>query len=642
MAFAILRVLSLRAIIGLSRDTSQFLHRPPALGGEDTTLDQFSSLLDSYNAAVAVVINLVWSSTTFSVLLGLGLLFTIWSKFVQYRALTHGVQVTRGKYDDVHDPGAISHFQALSAALSGTVGLGNIGGVALAISIGGPGALFWMWMAGFLGMAIKTVEVTLALMYRDTTDPENPHGGAMYVVTRGWGERIGGWARPASKVIGGIFCVTLLIAAFTGGNMFQSWNVGDITNQYFSISPLICGLVMAAVTGAVIIGGIKRIGDVAGYLVPIMCGMYLVAGVSVLILEGANVPGYLYLIVKEAFSPTEARGAFLGAGAWLGLTTGLRRALFSNEAGQGTSPIAHSAARTDEPVREGVVAGLEPFVDTCLVCTLTALVILCTGAWNREAVGQFEGEIRFQKTIERLTPAGAEPVETVHWQVEAPTDFESLPPLPEPAAWLPENKFYLLGKVEGGTHRHRRNNLIRIGGQIKLEGGKTFLTWDPVELDPGQWNEPPREIKLVDRGVHQDLLGASLTGHAFDRAVPGLGKWLVTITCWLFAISTLISWSYYGEQGSLFLFGPRSVLPYKVLYCTLTVVATLPGFISNATELENLTDLGTGIMLFSNVPIILLMSPQAMRAIRDYFGRLDRGEMRPNGASPTPPPAATE
>jgi AGCS family alanine or glycine:cation symporter len=586
--------------------------------------------LDAYNHLVSLVIDFVWSGTTFAVLLGLGLLFTIWSKFIQFRALTHGVQVIRGKYDDEHDPGVIIHFQALSAALSGTVGLGNIGGVALAIGIGGPGALFWMWVTGFLGMAIKTVEVTLALMYRDTTDPEDPHGGAMYVVTRGWGDKKGGWAKPASKAVAGIFCVTLLVSAITGGNMFQAWNVGSITNEYFPVSPVISGVVMAALTALVIIGGIKRIGDVAGYLVPFMCGMYLLAGVVVLVLEGANGPRYLYLIVHEAFSPTKASGAFLGAGAWFGLTTGLRRALFSNEAGQGTSPIAHSAARTDEPVREGVVAGLEPFIDTCMVCTLTALVILCTGTWNREAVGEFKGEINLEKVIERRTPAGGDPVETVHWVVRAPEGIGNLPELPAPASWLPHNGFYLLARARGRTHRERGNDLIRITGRIRED---RTIEWEPVEPSAEEWDAPPKEISLVDKGVHQDLVGASLTGHAFDRAVPGLGKWLVTVTCWLFAISTLISWSYYGEQGSIFLFGPRSVLPFKVLYCALTVVATLPGFVTSANELGNLSDLGTGIMLFANVPIILLMSPQAMRAFRDYFQRLDRGEMEPTDSS---------
>ena len=589
--------------------------------------------MELYNRVTGTLIWLIWSEVTFAILLGLGLLFTIWSRFIQYRALTHGVQVLRGKYDDKNDPGAINHFQALSAALSGTVGLGNIGGVALAIGIGGPGALFWMWMTGFFGMAIKAVEVTLALMYRDTTDPNNPHGGAMYVITRGWGDRVGGIARPIGKLVGGLFCVTLLIATVTGGNMFQAWNVADITNEYFGVPQIVCGIIMSVVTGLVIIGGIKRIGDVAGYLVPFMCGMYLVSGIIVLFVRSADVPGYLALIVREAFSPTEAGGAFLGASAWFGLSIGLRRALFSNEAGQGTSPIAHSAAKTDEPVREGIVAGLEPFIDTCLVCTLTALVILCTGTWNRKPVGEFRGEIALARGTGGNT-----------WTVEAPTDIANLPELHSPDSWEVGNGFFLIARAPGGVHEDRRSDFVRVQGKIAATGaanaegipdGTKRIEWQPVTLSSEEWETPPDgDLVLVDRGIHRDLVGAALTGHAYDRAIPGLGKYMVTITCWLFAISTLISWSYYGEQGTIFLFGAWAVPFYKVIYCLLTIVATIPAFITSDADLEALSDLGTGLMLAANVPIILALGHRAIGAFDDYFRRLRSGEITPPHDAP--------
>lgn len=571
--------------------------------------------MELYNAVVDSVIGWLWGLPTFVILLGVGLLFSVWSKFVQFRALTHGVSVIRGRYDDKNDPGAINHFQALSAALSGTVGLGNIGGVALAISIGGPGALFWMWMTGFFGMAIKTVEVTLAMMFRDTSDPKNPHGGAMWVITRGWGDKVGGVARPISKLIGGIFCVTLLIATFTGGNMFQAWNTANITNEYFGVPQVVVGIILSVGTAIVILGGIQRIGDVAGRLVPFMCATYLLAGIVVLFVEAANVPRLLWLIVEEAFSPTQAQGAFLGASAWYGLTIGLRRALFSNEAGQGTSPIAHSAAKTDEPVREGIVAGLEPFIDTCLVCTLTALVILSTGTWNREPAGEFRGEIAV------VRDGGG-------WKVDAPTGLENLPELPSYDSWEPGNGFFLLAEVDradGQTLsqvKKLRGEIVEVG-----EGGRVVrqIRWQ-AEPDPG--------ARIVGKGVYRDYLGAALTGHAFDRAIPHLGKWMVTLACWLFAYSTLISWSYYGEQGTIYLFGLKAVPLYKVVYCALTVLATVPWFIRDERQLENLSDLGTGFMLVANVPIILLMSPQAMRAIRDYFRRLDTGELEPPHEAP--------
>ena len=595
-------------------------------------------LFNQINHVLEVVNTVLWSLPTFAVLIGVGLLFSVWSKFVQFRALTHGVSVLRGKYDREDDPGAINHFQALSAALSGTVGLGNIGGVAMAIGVGGPGALFWMWMAGFFGMAIKAVEVTLAMLYRDTTNPEDPHGGAMYVVTRGWGDRVGGAAKPFAKVVGAIFCVTLLISAATGGNMFQAWNVADITNSYFGVNPLISGLVLATLTALVILGGIRRIGDVAGYLVPFMCGLYLIAGIVVLFVEAANVPGYLALIVREAFNPTEAAGAFLGGTMGFGLTTGLRRALFSNEAGQGTSPIAHSAAKTDEPAREGIVAALEPFIDTCLVCTLTALVILCTDTWNRPPFGEFGGEIAL------VQAEGSEANST--WNVEAPTDLENLPKLVFPDSWETGNGFFLVAEAPENRHRDQGSNRLRVEGQIAVakagdDSGfppaTKYIAWSPIELSNTDWDHDVETIRLVDRGIHRNLLGAALTGYAFDRAIPGLGRYLVTTACWLFALSTLISWSYYGEQGTIFLFGKRSVPAYKVIYCLLTVAITYPGLISNDQELGNLSDLGTGCMLWANVPIIVLMGHRAILSLSDYQRRLRSGAIQPpQSTNPSP------
>jgi AGCS family alanine or glycine:cation symporter len=588
-------------------------------------------ILDFYNTYVtAFTESILWGPHTFVILLGTGLLFTVWSKFVQLKALTHGVAVTRGKYDDKRDPGAINHFQALSAALSATVGLGNIGGVAVAVAVGGPGAVFWMWVVGFLGMAIKSVEVTLAMLYRDTSDRENPHGGAMWVIKRGFGDRVGGAARPLAWAIGAIFCITLLISTMTGGNMFQVWNVSRITNEYFGVPMVATGIILAVLTALVIIGGIKRIGAVAGRLVPVMCGLYILAGLVVLIVQGENIPGMLMHIVTDAFSPTEAGGAFLGATAWFGLSTGLRRALFSNEAGQGSSPIAHSAARTDEPVREGVVAGLEPFIDTCLVCTLTALVILATNTWNREPVGPLGGEIRIAQAADGV------------WTVEGPSAIESLPALPAPDSWLAGNRCFVMGQVEGGVHADRGTNRFKILGTIEAvtgePAGRLRVAWDGGEVNnelaPVRWEAPPRRVSLVDGGVHREIVGAPLTGHAFDRAVPGLGKYLVTLTCWLFAFSTMISWSYYGEQGVVFLLGNRAVLAYKLLFCFLAVVASLPNFIRTTRDLELLADLGTGVMLLANVPIILAMAYQAMAAFNDYFGRMKRGEMEPPHAAP--------
>lgn len=553
------------------------------------------------------VVELLWSTPTFITLLALGVLFTIWTRFIQFRAITHGVSVLEGRYDDKTDPGAINHFQALSAALSGTVGLGNIGGVALAISMGGPGALFWMWVTGFLGMAIKAMEVTLAMIYRDISDPDNPRGGAMYVVTRGIGANSGPLVRNLAKLLASFFCMTVLLATMTGGNMFQSANVAMITTQYFGVPGIVTGIILAVATGVVILGGIQRIGEVAGRLVPLMCGLYLLSGLAVLVVKSADVPALLALVVREAFSPTTAKGAFLGATTWFGLTTGLRRALFSNEAGQGTSPMAHSAAKTREPVREGIVAGLEPFVDTCVVCTLTALVILVTGTWNRESIGALAGEIS-------IVGEGLEA------RVEGPLSASALPVLPGDEQWLQGHGFFLVGELPE-IQANTGTKFVKIKGKLVAAGdGSLSIAWE----------KPPAGSKVqAGQGVHRDLLGAALTGLAYDRAIPGLGKYMVTIVCWMFAYSTLISWCFYGETASVFLLGKWSVMPYRLVYCLATAAITLPGMIETEKDLGNLSDLGSGFMLVANVPIILFMAPKAIAAIREYLRKLDSGAFGP-------------
>ncbi|HEY8377747.1 MAG TPA: amino acid carrier protein, partial [Nannocystis sp.] len=538
--------------------------------------------------------------------LGVGLLFTVWSGFCQYHALTHGVTILRGAYDKSGGPGAISHFQALSAALSATVGLGNISGVAIAIALGGPGAVFWMWVVGLAGMALKTAEVTLSMLYRRTDRPDEPSGGPMWVALDGLARR-SEKLRPLGRALGVLFCVTLLISTFTGGNMFQAWNVGVVTEENFGVPQQLVGVVLAVLVGLVILGGIKRIGAVTGALVPAMCVLYLLAAVYVLIVCADQIPGMLRLIVACAFSPAEATGAFVGGTSGAAFLWGMKRALFSSEAGQGTSPIAHCAARTDEPVREGVVAGLEPFIDTLVVCTLTSLVVLASGAWQRE------GEATLPE------PPAAVALEDGTWDM-ADT------PLPEkhPEAlaitgtpWRPGDAVFMLARF-GGVDPATGGDLQRIGGVVRSAGDHLYVDWTPV----GSPGAPLASAPVpVGRDVYKDYVGAALTSHAFDRVAPGLGKWLVAVASWLFAVSTMISYAYYGEQGMVFIFGRRSVVPYKILYCAAILVACA-GWIGTEAELDNITALGTGVMLWVNIPITLIFAGVAMNAYRAYFARL--------------------
>jgi len=590
--------------------------------------------MDQINDILGLINSILWHDYVLYIVLATGVLFTIWSGFSQYRALAHGSQVIRGKYDDKEDPGAINHFQALSTALSATVGLGNIGGVALAIALGGPGAVFWMWMVGLFGMAIKTTEVTLSMLYRNTDEKDNPHGGPMWVAKEGF--RKFGLA-PLGTFIGGVFCITLIISAITGGNMFQAWNVAEITNGYFPEMPkYVIGVILAIVVGMVIIGGIKRIGAVAGRLVPLMCVLYLLAAIYVIIANLGEVPTMLKLIVVSAFTPADAGGAFLGGTAGYAFLWGMKRALFSSEAGQGSAPIAHSAAKTDEPVREGVVAGLEPFIDTIVVCTLTTLVLLLSGAWNREAEAYFppDADVRIVAVEDNGTGVSQWTLETPNLtEVRKTREARKILRLTaEQPSWRENETVFMIVRADEDTNTGR--DLRRISGTVLTdENDQYYIDWGTLDSEKRPTFAEHSEGE-PDYGIYGDYVGAALTGHAFDRVMPGLGMWLVTIACWLFAISTMISWSYYGEQGIIYLVGEKGVMLYKLGYCALIVIATL-GFIRTDAQLDEWTALGTGVMLFANIPIMLIFGYQAMRAYHDYIRRLKSGEMDPPHDTPS-------
>ena len=610
----------------------------------------------SINDTINSINGVLFSDYTVYALLLTGLVFTVWSFFGQYRALTHGVAVVRGKYDDHDDPGAINHFQALSAALSATVGLGNIAGVALAVALGGPGAVLWMWIIGVLGMALKMTEVTQSMLYRNTDDPDNPHGGPMFVVKKGFAE----WGlAPIGTIIGGIFVVTLLISAITGGNMFQAWNVADITFTYFAIPQVVTGIILTVVVGLVIIGGIKRIGAVAGRIVPIMCAIYVFSALAVLVVNLGDVPSMLWLIIKSGLpgflggENADAAGAFLGGTFGYAAMWGVKRALFSSEAGQGSSPIAHSAAKTDEPVREGVVAGLEPFIDTIVVCTLTALVILSTGAYNRGAEAEF-ASVEDVRIVQATDSDGT--VRENAWTIETP-------PLPvmssesrrirqtaeNTSGWRTGETIFFIVAADEDTNTGR--DLRKITGTVSRdENDKWVVSWNTLESEmKPHFRE--RADGLFDLGIYGDYAGASLTAYAFDREFPGLGKWLISIAAWLFAISTMISWSYYGEQGIYYFFGTHgeeaakpAVLIYKVIYSLLiltTTILAMPLFgpdkkaiIATDHELDMWTTLGLGVMLVANIPIMWIFGSKAMKAYHEYFRRMQAGGDPPHEAPP--------
>ncbi len=530
-------------------------------------------------------------------LLGTGVYLTLRLGFIQFRYLAHGIAVTTGKYDDPDEPGDVPHFQALTTALSATVGIGNIAGVAIAIHWGGPGALFWMWVTALLGMAVKYSEVTLAQHYRVVEFPDRESkawegsvsGGPMYYIEKGLG--------PNWKPLAVFFAGALMITSFLTGNAVQANTVADIVNTEFGIPVWITGLITAAVVGVVIIGGIGRIGKVTGVLAPLMALIYVVGALAIILANIAEVPAAFALIFSEAFNPSSGV-AGTGAGVFLlTMMWGVRRGLFSNEAGQGSAPIAHAAAKTDEPVSEGVVALLEPFIDTIIICSMTGLVIITTGVWNTPiptAMDISSGDVTYVMPDERGIFAGGD---------------------------APESIF-----VEGGV-------------PVGADGQRTFA-WHDVSVEQF-WTDEARETPFsgrilpgegravdADGNAYAVLFGdavetaAPLTSAAFEKGMSqfgmgGLGKIIVLISVLLFAISTSISWSYYGDRCANYLFGSAGILPYKAVFVLMHFV----GAVASLTTIWVIGDIALGLVTFPNLIALILLSGVVVKLTKSYFER---------------------
>jgi len=328
-------------------------------------------LINSLDHILSVAVDYAWGTPLLILLAGGGFLLTLYSRLLPFLGVRHAFEILRGKYDREGDPGDISHFQALSTHLAATVGLGNIGGVAIAITQGGPGAVFWMWVSALVGMATKFFTCTLAVMYRGEDSLGRIQGGPMYYIEIGLGKRF--------KFMAVFFSISGKIGCLA---MFQANQVAEILAESYGIEPWQTGLGAAFLVGMVVLGGVTRIAHVASRLVPTMCGLYLLVSVVVVISHYSLIPQILAQIFHDAFTGTAAVGGAAGISFMAVVQTGIKRAAFSNEAGTGTAPMAHGAAKTTEPVREGLVAMIGPFIDTIVVCSLTAFVILSTGNWQ--------------------------------------------------------------------------------------------------------------------------------------------------------------------------------------------------------------------------------------------------------------------
>ncbi len=341
-------------------------------------------MIDYVNEIITWYNNYVGGYLLVALLVPIGIFFTFRFKFLQVTRLWHTLKIIAGKYDKHGDTGDVNHFKALTTALSATVGTGNIVGVSLAIYIGGPGAVFWMWITAFFGMMLKFVENTLALKYRVINKDGSVSGGPMYYI-ESLKDKIG----PLAKIMAIVFAVATILCSLGTGNMAQSNSMADALYRTYDIPSLYSAIGFTVLVLLIIVGGLKRIAEVTSKLVPIMAIFYILSSIVVLVVYSENILPSLSLIVSDAFTGTAAQGGFIGSVFIIALMKGVQRGLFSNEAGQGSSPMAHAAAKTDHPVREGLVAGIEPLIDTLVICTLTALVIITTGAWSSgiEGVG---------------------------------------------------------------------------------------------------------------------------------------------------------------------------------------------------------------------------------------------------------------
>jgi alanine or glycine:cation symporter, AGCS family len=548
-------------------------------------------------------------------LVGTGLVTTFRLGWVQIRRFRHGIRVVRGEYDDPEHKGDLSHFQALTTALSATVGIGNIAGVATAIHYGGPGALFWMWVTAIFGMALKYTECTLAMRYRTIQPDGSAAGGPMYSIERGLGKN---W-----KPLAIAFACFTVISSFGSGNSVQSFTVADQVRQDIAVPTWITGALMTTLVGIVILGGVKRIGKVTSKLVPFMALLYVTAGLLVLGINYDQVIPSLGLIFQSAFQPAAQVGGFAGGGFIFMLTWGVKRGLFSNESGQGSAPIAHAAAKTDEPVREGMVAMLGPFIDTLIICTMTGLVILTTGVWHEK---QEQKLICNKQAGIKVISAGAK---------VQPDGILLDEDLAEGTLLVTEGRpegfdfVYNHGTVDDVTVLLASDPLIPtkakvFTGSIEIKQGDVARS---LIIGP-DGTQSKGVLVIRGKGLQN---GSPLTAWAFQRGLGGLaggyGHLLVTLAVFLFGFSTAISWSYYGDRAILYLAGPRWILPYRIAFCGMHFL----GAVYSLELVWAFGDTALGLMTIPNLLSILLLTGVVKRMTRKYE---DEGKLAPSARKP--------
>ncbi|BAX79172.1 alanine/glycine:cation symporter family protein [Labilibaculum antarcticum] len=521
-------------------------------------------------------------------LLGTGIFFTFYLKFPQIRFFKHAIKVVSGKYDKPDKKGDASHFQALTAALSGTVGTGNIAGVAFAIFLGGPAALFWMLVTAFLGMTTKFVEVSLSHKYRETDEEGFISGGPMYYMKN----------KLNMKWLAGFFAAMTIVSSFGTGSLPQMNSISNSLFSTFGFNKMLTGAVLAILLAFVILGGIKRIVKVTDKLVPSMAIIYVIGALSVIFYNYENIIPSFLSVFSNVFTGTAATGGFLGAGFSYAFNRGVNRGLFSNEAGQGSAPIAHAAARTEEPIAEGMVAILGPFIDTIIICTLTGLVILSSGVWTEKLPNQFQTSDMTILADQYDDTLPEDQVKLANFLVEK----EQLP-------LFSGNLTVVNGVIQNLVSII---NSRSIAEDILVYNNENELYNGSVPIENG------KHLNENDTYFYGNSLmhSAPLTAEAFTHSFLGeWGRWIVSLGLLLFAFSTAIAWAYYGDRSVTYLFGTKGVLPYRIIYCIGFFIASF----ADTTIIWTISGITIVLMTLPNLIGILLLRKDMKGTMNKYL-----------------------
>ena len=526
-------------------------------------------------------------------LIGTGIFFTAYLGFPQFKFFAHGWRIVTGKYAKEDTKGETSPFEALTTAMSGAVGTGNIGGVALAIWIGGPAAIFWMWITAIFGMTTKFVEVTMAHKYRTTLTDGSISGGPMYYIEKSFNKR---WA-------GVLFAALMMICAIGSGNMPQINNIASVLDSTFLIPKLATGLILGVMLWMIIAGGIKRIAKIASKLVPIMAVIYFGGALVVVAENYQNIIPSFHSIFSQVFSGSAAAGGFLGASFAMSLKLGVARGLYSNEAGQGSSPIAHASAKAEHSVEQGMVSILEPFIDTIVVCSVTALVILSSGAWTQ----------KYDNTFERSSMA----IFAGSYAESNSKDVEEL------------GKYILDARNFTSDTTNVENftgNLDLIDGQMQKQTVTVFhnnsIAEDVVFYQGAEPVSGLLEIsdgKIADSSIRVEgkslIHSAELTSKAFGSGVLGIyGEYIVAIGLLLFAFSTAIAWSYYGDRSTAYIFGEGAVPWYRMIY----VVCFIAAAVVDTTVIWNIAYVVVALVTIPNLIALFVHRKEMKEQVNSY------------------------